>query len=163
MVERLYELGPDIESDAGATRLAGTAAMAVGAFDLAARFLALSAASLRAQGRLGLLARALALQAWSAAQLADLGAAIPAAAEARRLAQETRQPLIMATADAVQALLAALRGDEQAAGGAGRAGRGDQPADRRERRARGDAARPRPRRARRRTPGGRPGAPASHP
>ena len=115
MVERLYELGPDIESDAGATRLAGNAAMAVGAFDLAARFLALSAASLRAQGRLGLLARALALQAWSAAQLADLGAAIPAAAEARRLAQETRQPLIMATADAAQALLAALRGDEQSA------------------------------------------------
>jgi DNA-binding CsgD family transcriptional regulator len=115
VVERLYELGPDIESDAGTTRLAGTAAMAVGAFDLAARFLALSAASLRAQGRLGLLARALALQAWSAAQLADLGAAIPAAAEARRLAEETRQPLIMATADAVQALLAALRGDERAA------------------------------------------------
>jgi DNA-binding CsgD family transcriptional regulator len=116
VVERLYGLGPDIESDAGAIRLAGNAAMAVGAFDLAARFLGLSAASLRAQGRLGLLARALALQAWSAAQLADLGAAIPAAAEARRLAHETRQPLIMATADAVQALLAALRGDEQAAG-----------------------------------------------
>ena len=115
VVERLSRLGPDIESDAGATRLAGNAAMAVGAFDLAARFLALSAASLRAQGRLGLLARALALQAWSAAQLGDLGAAIPAAAEAGRLAQETRQPLVMATADAVQALLAALRGDEQAA------------------------------------------------
>ena len=115
VVERLYGLGPAIEADAAATRLAGTAAMAVGAFDLAAGFLAISAASLRAQGRLGLLARALALQAWSAAQLADLGAAIPAAAEARRLAQETRQPLIMATADAVQALLAALRGDEQAA------------------------------------------------
>src|ERR1700722_17958545 len=114
-VERLYGLGPDIESDAGATRLAGTAAMAVGAFDLAARFLALSAASLRAQGRLGLLARALALQAWSAAQLADLGAAIPAAAEAVRLAQETGQPLIMATADAAQALLAALRADEPSA------------------------------------------------
>ena len=115
VVERLYGLGSAVESDAGATRLAGNAAMAVGAFDLAARFLALSAASLRAQGRLGLLARALALQAWSAAQLGDLGAAIPAAAEAGRLAQETRQPLIMATSDAVQALLAALRGDEQAA------------------------------------------------
>jgi DNA-binding CsgD family transcriptional regulator len=115
VVERLYGLGSAVESDAGTSRLAGTAAMAVGAFDLAARFLALSAASLRAQGRLGLLARALALQAWSGAQLADLGAAIPAAAEARRLAQETRQPLVMATADAVQALLAALRGDEQAA------------------------------------------------
>jgi DNA-binding CsgD family transcriptional regulator/tetratricopeptide (TPR) repeat protein len=116
VVERLYKLGPDIESDAGTTRLAGNTAMAVGAFDLAARFLALSAASLRTQGRLGLLARALALQAWSSAQLADLGTAIPAAAEARRLAQETRQPLIIATADAVQALLAALRGDEQSAG-----------------------------------------------
>jgi DNA-binding CsgD family transcriptional regulator/tetratricopeptide (TPR) repeat protein len=115
VVERLYGLGPAVESDAGTARLAGTAAMAVGAFDLAARFLALSAASLRAQGRLGLLARALALQAWSAAQMADLGAAIPAAAEAGRLAQETRQPLIMATADAVQALLAALGGDERAA------------------------------------------------
>jgi DNA-binding CsgD family transcriptional regulator len=117
VVKRLYDLGPAIESDAAATRLAGTAAMAVGGFDLAAGFLALSAASLRAEGRLGLLARALALQAWSAAQLADLGAAIPAAAEAARLAQETRQPLIMATADATQALLAALRGDEQAACG----------------------------------------------
>src|SRR3984957_19328338 len=55
VVERLYELGPDIESDAGTTRLAGTAAMAVGAFDLAARFLALSAARLGGPGRLGLL------------------------------------------------------------------------------------------------------------
>ena len=63
VVERLYDLGRDIESDAATTRLAGNAAMAVGAFDLAASFLTLSAASLRAQGRLGLLARALALQA----------------------------------------------------------------------------------------------------
>jgi ATP/maltotriose-dependent transcriptional regulator MalT len=111
VVDRLSRLGPATESDASATRLAGTAAMAVGAFDTAARYLALAAASLRGQGRLGLLARALALQAWSAAQLADLGAAIPAAAEASQLAQETRQPLVLATADAVQALLAALRGD----------------------------------------------------
>ena len=102
-------------SDPGAMRLAGNAAMAVGAFDLAAGLLAASADGLRAQGRLGLLARALALQAWSTAHLADLGAAIPAADEARRLAQETSQPLIMATAEAVQAMLAALRGDHQAA------------------------------------------------
>ncbi len=58
---------------------------------------------------------ALALQAWSAAQLADLGAAIPAAEEGRRLAQETNQPLVLATAQAVQALLVALRGDQDAA------------------------------------------------
>jgi hypothetical protein len=96
-------------------RLAGNAATAVGAFDLAAGLLAAWADGLRAHERLGLLARALALQAWSTAHLADLGSAIPAADEARRLAQETSQPLITATAEAVQAMLAALRGDHQAA------------------------------------------------
>jgi ATP/maltotriose-dependent transcriptional regulator MalT len=84
-------------------------------FDIAAGSLGASAVRLRTEGRLGLLARALALQAWSAAHLADLGTAIPAAEEARRLAQETNQPLVMATAEAVQALLAALRGDNEAA------------------------------------------------
>jgi DNA-binding CsgD family transcriptional regulator/tetratricopeptide (TPR) repeat protein len=115
VIDRLPQLVPAARSDAAAMRLAGNAAMAVGAFDMAAGYLAAAAAGLRAQGRLGLLARALALQAWSAAQLADLGAAIPAADEARRLAQETRQPLIMATAQAVQAILAALRGDFETA------------------------------------------------
>jgi len=115
VIDRLSRLEPDMGGDPGATRLIGNAAMAVGAFDMAARSLAASAAALRAQGRLGLLARALALQAWSAAHLADLGAAIPAAEEGRRLAQETNQPLVMATAQAVQAVLAALRGDQEAA------------------------------------------------
>ncbi|HEY6275681.1 MAG TPA: LuxR family transcriptional regulator [Streptosporangiaceae bacterium] len=115
VIDRLPQLVPTARADAGAVRLAGNAAMAVGAFDMAAGYLAAAAAGLRAQGRLGLLPRALALQAWSAAHLADLGAAIPAADEARRLAQETRQPLIMATAGAVQAILAALRGDVEAA------------------------------------------------
>jgi len=115
VIDRLSRLEPDMGGDPGATRLIGNAAMAVGVFDRAAGSLAASAAALRAQGRLGLLARALALQAWSAAQLADLGAAIPAAEEGRRLAQETNQPLVMATAQAVQALLAALRGDQEAA------------------------------------------------
>jgi DNA-binding CsgD family transcriptional regulator len=115
VIDRLPRLGPAARSDASAMRLAGNAAMAVGEFDVAARFLAAAAAGLRAQGRLGLLARALALQAWSAAHLADLSAAIPAAEEARQLAQETMQPLIVGTAEAVQAMLAALRGDFDAA------------------------------------------------
>jgi DNA-binding CsgD family transcriptional regulator/tetratricopeptide (TPR) repeat protein len=115
VIDRLAHLGPGARSDAAALRLAGNAAMAVGAFEEAAGLLAAGAADLRAQGRLGLLARALALQAWSAAQLADLGTAIPAAEEAHQLAEETRQPLIMATAGAVQAILAALRGDYEAA------------------------------------------------
>jgi DNA-binding CsgD family transcriptional regulator len=115
VIDRLSRPGPAAGADAAAARFVGNAAMAVGAFDVAAACLAASAAGLRAQGRLGLLARALALQAWSAVHLADLGAAIPAAEEGRRLAEETNQPLVMATAQAVQALLAALRGDQEAA------------------------------------------------
>ncbi|MBV9093254.1 MAG: AAA family ATPase [Streptosporangiaceae bacterium] len=111
VIDRLPHLTPAARSDPATLRLAGNAAMAVGAFEEAAGLLAAAAAGLRAQGRLGLLARALVLQAWSAVHIADLGAAIPGAEEAFRLAQETRQPLIMATARAVQAILAALRGD----------------------------------------------------
>jgi DNA-binding CsgD family transcriptional regulator len=118
VIDRLSRLTPVAGDDPGATRLVGNAAMAVGAFDIAARFLAASAAGLRDQGRLGLLARALALQAWSCVHLVDLGVAIPAAAEARRLARETMQPLIAATAEAGQAVLAALRGDQEAAAAA---------------------------------------------
>jgi ATP/maltotriose-dependent transcriptional regulator MalT len=91
-------------------------AAAVGAFHLAAGFLAASLADLRAQGRLSLLARALALQAWSCAQLADLDVAIPAADEARRLARDTSQPIVAATACVAQAVLAALRGEQVLAG-----------------------------------------------
>jgi DNA-binding CsgD family transcriptional regulator len=115
VIDRLTRLAGSAGTDAAATRLAGNAAMAVGSFDIAAAFLGASATGLRAEGRLGLLARALALQAWSTVHLADLGTAIPAAEESRRLAQETNQPLIMATAQAVQALLAALRGDQEGA------------------------------------------------
>jgi DNA-binding CsgD family transcriptional regulator len=115
VIDQLSRLLPAAGSRAGADRLCGIAATAVGAFDLAAAPLAASVAALRDQGRLGLLARALTVQAWSSAQLADLSTAIPAADEASRLAQETTQPLIAATADAVQAMLAALRGDQEAA------------------------------------------------
>jgi len=115
VIDRLSRLAPIAGTRAGADRLCGIAATAVGAFDLATAPLAKSVAALRDQGRLGLLARALTVQAWSSAQLADLGAAIPAADEGRRLAQETTQPLIAATAEAVQAMLAALRGDHEAA------------------------------------------------
>ena len=115
VIDRLPHLTPAVRADAATLRLAGNAAMAVGAFEEAAGLLAAAAAGLRAQGRLGLLARALVLQAWSAVHLGDLGAAIPAAEEALQLARETRQPLITATAQAIQAILAALSGDYQAA------------------------------------------------
>ncbi|MEV2273646.1 ATP-binding protein [Nonomuraea africana] len=92
-------------------RYLGSAALQVGAFDLAARFSAAAAPGLRAQGRLGLLPRALAVQAWSRVRLGDLAAAVPVAAEAAKLAQETGQSFMYGLATAVQAEIAALRGD----------------------------------------------------
>jgi ATP/maltotriose-dependent transcriptional regulator MalT len=70
---------------------------------------------LRTQGRLGHLPRLLTLQGRMAAQAADWGVAIPAAEEARRLAAELREPHWVAAADAVQSVIAGMRGDEDAA------------------------------------------------
>ncbi|MEV6832293.1 AAA family ATPase [Amycolatopsis sp. NPDC051102] len=103
--------GADPEVD----RYLGSAALQVGAFDLAARFSAAAAPGLRAQGRLGLLPRALAVLAWSRVRLGDLAGAVPAAAEAARFARETGQPFMAGLATAVQAEIAALRGDHKQA------------------------------------------------
>ncbi|MGV9677285.1 ATP-binding protein [Nocardia sp. NPDC003482] len=99
--------GRDPEVD----RFSGSAALQVGAFDLAARFSGAAAPLFRDDGRLGLLPRALSVRAWSLARLGDLAAAAPAAAEAADLARETGQPFMRGLAVAVQAEIAALRGD----------------------------------------------------
>ncbi|MBE8518747.1 AAA family ATPase [Amycolatopsis sp. H6(2020)] len=109
--ELVARTGADPEVD----RYLGSAALQVGAFDLAARFSAAAAPGLRAQGRLGLLPRALAVQAWSRVRLGDLAGAVPAAAEAARFARETGQPFMAGLATAVQAEIAALRGDHKLA------------------------------------------------
>lgn len=101
-----------VESDAEAMRLLGTAGVVLGAFDLAAARLAAAAAGLRAQGRLGHLPRVLALQAAAASRLADWNVAIPAAEECEALATEIGQPLWVGIAKSSQALVAAVRGDE---------------------------------------------------
>jgi DNA-binding CsgD family transcriptional regulator len=88
------------------------AALLVGAFDLAVGFSAAAITELRSEARLGLLARCLAAQAWAAAHLGDLSVAIPAAEEAARLGRETMQPIMLATAQVTQAMLAALRGEQ---------------------------------------------------
>ncbi|MGW4395993.1 AAA family ATPase [Amycolatopsis nivea] len=103
--------GADPETD----RYLGSASLQVGAFDLAARFSTAAVPGLRAQGRLGLLPRALAVQAWSRVRLGDLAGAAPSAAEAVRLAHETGQPFMGGLALAVQAEIAALRGDHKQA------------------------------------------------
>lgn len=109
VVERLAPL-PMPDGDAPAARLLGNAAMAVGAFDVALAVHTAAVAQLRAQGRIGLLARALLGQANSAVHLGDLPTAIPAAAEAARLAAETDQPNLLALGRAYEAATAALRG-----------------------------------------------------
>ncbi|SEL43533.1 ATP-binding protein [Nonomuraea pusilla] len=116
VLERLRALAGVAGADPETDRYLGSAALQVGAFDLAARFSAAAAPGLRAQGRLGLLPRALAVQAWSRARLGDLAAAVPVAAEAARFAQETGQPFMYGLATAVQAEIAALRGDHGQAG-----------------------------------------------
>jgi RNA polymerase sigma factor (sigma-70 family) len=94
-------------------RLYGSAAIAVGVFDLATGFLATSAAGLRAQGRLGHLPRVLVQQAWTAIQVGDWTVALPAAEEAGRLAAEIGDKLWAAGAQFDKAMLAALRGDHE--------------------------------------------------
>jgi DNA-binding CsgD family transcriptional regulator len=111
VIHRLAGLAGQPSGDPQVERLLGTAALLVGAFDLAVRLSAASVSGLRTQGRLGLLARALGAQAWSAGRLADLSVAIPAAEEASRLAQETTQPFLHAMVRASEAEIAALRGD----------------------------------------------------
>jgi len=91
--------------------LLGTAATAVSAFDLSGPFLGGAVAGLRRQGRLGLLAQGLVSQAFSAIHTGEWDVAVPAAAEAGRLARETAQPFWAAGAQIAEATLAALRGD----------------------------------------------------
>jgi DNA-binding CsgD family transcriptional regulator/acid stress-induced BolA-like protein IbaG/YrbA len=110
VIDRVRSVMPEAEADA--SHLLGTAAQAVGAFDLSSSLLARSVERLREQGRLGVLAQVLVSQAWAAISLADWGAAAPAAAEAARLAGETGQPLWEAGAKATLAAVAAFRGEQ---------------------------------------------------
>jgi DNA-binding CsgD family transcriptional regulator len=110
VIEQLASAGPG--ADPNCSYFLGTAALAVGAFDQSSALLARSVARLREQGRLGQLTRVLVSQAAAAAQLADWTVAIPAAAEAERLARETGQPLWEAGAQATAAMVAALRGEQ---------------------------------------------------
>ncbi|GAA3208524.1 AAA family ATPase [Dactylosporangium siamense] len=114
VIDSLHRGAARAGGNAEALRLVGSAAVLVGAFDLAEACCTAALPDLRAQGRLGLVARALGAQAWSAAHLADLNVGIPAAEECTRLARETSQPLFVGIGQATAAVLAALRGDEAA-------------------------------------------------
>ena len=115
VVDRISRLDLDAERDAGAIRLIGAAATAVGAFERSPGFLAASVDGLRADGRLGLLAQALVSQAWAALFAGNWSEVLPAAVEAGRLARETGQPRWAAAAQLAEAALAGLRGDQAVA------------------------------------------------
>jgi DNA-binding CsgD family transcriptional regulator len=115
ILERLREAAADVHRDTDAARFLGPAAVAVGAFDIAATFLDEAVEGLRRQGRLGHLPRMLTLQGNMAAHVADWGVAIPAAEEARRLATELREPQWVAAADTVDSIIAGIRGDQDEA------------------------------------------------
>jgi DNA-binding CsgD family transcriptional regulator len=96
-------------------RLLGSAAVVVGAFELSSRFHERAVAGLRKQGRLAHLARALAMQGWSAICLADWTVAFTALSEAVVMASETGEAVWGAGAEAMQAILAAVRGEPDSA------------------------------------------------
>jgi DNA-binding CsgD family transcriptional regulator len=74
-----------------------------------------SVTGLRTQGRLGHLARALTMQGWSALCIANWRVAIPALDEAVRMAMETGEAAWAAGARAMQAIIAAVRGQPDVA------------------------------------------------
>ena len=115
VLARLRRAAQDDRLDADAARFLGPVAVTVGAFDLGSEFLAVAVDGLRTEGRLGHLPRLLALYSMIAARLGAWDEAIPAAEEARRLAEEFAQLRWLAAADTVISLVAAMRGDEEMA------------------------------------------------
>ncbi len=89
----------------------GTAALWVGALDLAVEFFGASIGGLRKDGRLGLLARSLTIRAFSSVHLGALATVASDLDEGLRLGIETRQPFYLATANVSQAIYLAYRGD----------------------------------------------------
>jgi len=115
VLARLRATASERRRDTEVARHFGPAALVVGAFDLGVDFLATAVEALRDEGRLRHLPRILMLYANMAARLADWDVAIPAAAEARRLAEELADPQAEAAACTAVSLIAGMRGDEHAA------------------------------------------------
>ena len=115
VLARLRATANERSRDTEVARHFGPAALVVGAFDLGVDFLAIAVDALRDEGRLGHLPRMLMLYSSMAARLAAWDVAIPAAAEAKRFADELGDPQVEAAADTAVALIAGMRGDEEVA------------------------------------------------
>ena len=115
VADRLALLDEADDADPAWAHLRGMAATAIGYVELSAQFLERAVDGLRSQGRLALLAQALNMRAWSGIRLGDWIQAARDAEEAELMADQTRQPSWAARSTAAEAMLAALRGDDQVA------------------------------------------------
>jgi ATP/maltotriose-dependent transcriptional regulator MalT len=104
---------PQEAADPMIARVLGLAGYSVGHLEFAIDALTVAVDGLRAQGRLSLLAQAIVTRALTGVQLGRFDLAVTDAEEGRRLATEAGWPLFAESAHAVQALLAALRGDAE--------------------------------------------------
>lgn len=116
VIDRLASLVPASITDPEELIAAGGAASAVWADDLAVPFLREASEAFRAAGRLQQLIAALTFEAWAYLRRGDIRAAVPAAAEAARMAPEMKQPRFLAVAKAALAITAGERDDAATAG-----------------------------------------------
>ena len=110
VLERISGIEPQELADPLGAMYVGIAAEKAGDFALGARLLGRAVNRLREQGRLGMLTQALVHYAWAATYSGDWGAAAAAAAEAARLAADTRQPQFGVTSQLLSAVVEGLRG-----------------------------------------------------
>jgi DNA-binding CsgD family transcriptional regulator len=111
-VARLARAGAHEIEDPVVSLQLGLAACGIGEFIHAAAFLAPAVETLREQGRLGILTQALVYQAWAGTYTGEWRSATAVAAEAARLASDTRQPQYGVTARLISGLVSAMRGSD---------------------------------------------------
>ncbi|HEY0107807.1 MAG TPA: AAA family ATPase [Rhizomicrobium sp.] len=102
-------------ADPVAAWILGLAANTVGAFDFGVSCLTEASTAFREQGRLGDLARVLFARSFAETETGDWMGAVRSSAEAVRFGEETGQTVWVAAATIVQARLAAMRGNFEAA------------------------------------------------
>jgi len=121
VIDRLSTLRPGSITDPHQLLAAGGAASAVWADDLALPLLRAAGEGYRVTGQLQQLTTVRVFEAWAHLRRGEILAALPAAAEAARMAAETRQPRFVAIAKAALAVAAGERGDPAAGELAGEA------------------------------------------
>ena len=115
VIARVGEMSPVDIPDPDQSMVVGRAAMAVWADNLAVPFLRSAVAGYRADGRLSMLAQCLGFEAWAGINCGAARMAITGAAEAARLAEETRQLRYVLSAKLAHAIAAAELGEAETA------------------------------------------------